>query len=413
METGPRSRLGGRSSTLAPKTMDHRALLLSLALTLPALPVQASQPTAPAPAAQDLAGRLAGTWVGISASNRDRIYVLDPDGKADLDGLAARWRVRGEQLELSAGGERLSAGVELVGDRLTLTIDGVRNRFRRREAAPSPSVGEGEGRPATPPPLEGVDRGPGSRWQHPRGWYSFTLPAGWSVEQQLEEGLLVNPGLAPGDSLDGLVFVFHGELEADERDTAVEELTRRHEADVRALMAQQGIRLDPAAEAPRRVLVGELPGCEQSWRGRTAQGQTVRLWVGLVAKREYWLATLALVVEGHEQRFLPGAKRVFTTLEPTPPERDPELEARLVGRKATRSESNPSGYFSTTYRFEAGGGVHKEHLFSSGEVSGNSEDRGRYEVVGDVLYLYFPDGQSCGTVEDGGVRFGQALYAWR
>jgi hypothetical protein len=98
------------------------------------------------------------------------------------------------------------------------------------------------------------------------------------------------------------------------------------------------------------------------------------------------------VLRGKEDAYLPKLKRIFTSLEPRPPERDPKLEAALVGRSFSSSQyGRATGSAShATDSFAAGGSVSLRlttNVISSPRVGADSETGGRHEVCGDVLYL--------------------------
>lgn len=273
------------------------------------------------------------------------------------------------------------------------------------------------------PELSGVDPGPASRWSHPRGWYSFEMPEGWSVARQSEEGLLLNPGLKPTDTLDALITVGHGRLEAADRGMSVEKILERDEAEFRAGLAAQQIHLGEAKGPAKKVRLRDVPGVVKSWAGTTANGQSVTVWFGGLVKRDAWLTVLAIVVEGREDAFLPKVKRIFLSVAPTPPERNERVERALAGREFSHSTSEGGNFFGTTYTFRADGTVARQTLMSgptgTGSVGGDATDSGTYEVVGDTIFLSFPDGQETARFEagpDGGIRailFGSKRYAAR
>lgn len=292
------------------------------------------------------------------------------------------------------------------------------------DAVPEPEPeAEPQPEPVLPPaPVAEVHRGPSARFEHPRGWYRFEMPRGWSAEAAGDEAVVINPGLRQGDRLDAILLLTHGELEEDERSRPIEALLVDNEADVRALFAELELRVQGPDGPPERVLVGELPGACQTWSGRTADGQPVTVWIGAVARREYFLAVVGVLVREHAERYLPGVKRVFTTLQLTPPERNTQLEGLLAGREVGHSSVHSSGSSSWIYALRADGSVKKTSIMSfsgMGVSGGSSEEFGRWEVVGDEVYLSFASGQEVARVERhpsgqlAGLRFGQRLYAAR
>ena len=152
--------------------------------------------------------------------------------------------------------------------------------------------------------------------------------------------------------------------------------------------------------------------------------QPVRIWLGGLVVREWYLTITAVVLEERAEQFVPGLLRALLTLAPRPPERNLTLEATLVGRGFRRSETFPgAGSTYSTYRFQADGVVHKELLMGGRigldyDVNGSTQEAGRYEVVGTLLYLRFPDGQQTAQVVFEGehpvaLRIGDGVYKAR
>lgn len=369
-----------------------------------------------APRATEAGAELAGTWEGDDEATRGEVLKLGADGSGELDGRPLRWRIAGRgQLRYELDGESLGAAYRIEGEVLELRVGAERLRYRRVEPVQGYQV---------PPALGEVDRSAGRRHRAAQGEFSFELPAGWSVGAESEEGLWIQPGLAPGETLDALILVQHGELELEDQNVAPAALVDRHEAAFRAEMKAAGIELAPAAQRARAVLVGDVPGAVQEWRGKTADGRELRLWLGGVVRRDAWLTVAGALLSGREERFLPGLKRVFATLAPAAPERNQELERLLAGRSFSRSESfGRAGSSTSWYSFGADGRVKKELSMGglsglSGSVHGSSEEWGRYEAIGPTLYLYFRDGQSTAeaALEGGGIsglRMHGAFYRLR
>lgn len=395
-------------------------LLLRLILLLAVLvtPVGAS--------GQGADEELLGTWTGRSSNVRGQVLVLEEGGKGSLAGQKLSWRVSSKgKITYSVAGESATLAYRLQGSTLSFVEEGETSRFRRtgekkkkdepEEQEPGKEV-RGPGEPlASSGPLEGVDDGAATRHEHPRGWYSFDLPVGWEIAEQNDDGLLINPGLTT--TLDAILLVTHGELDEAETNAEVTRLLDQHAPELLAELAGQGIRLDKARKPSRKVTVGEVPGAVQRWTGKTGDGKPVTLWVGGVTKREYWLGVSLIVLGAEEDTFLPGAKRLFSTLELAPPERNRKLEQALFGRSFAHTDNSSSGSFSTTYELRGDLTVFKQSFFSAGEISSSTEDTGRWEIVGDEIYLYFQDGQKGGRlVLQGGqataVMFGDTRYSF-
>jgi hypothetical protein len=327
-------------------------------------------------------------------------------------GLLGTFEVDGEAFEFTGA---------LAGDQLTLTSDGEAHDLRA-EATAGEAEAATDQQPRRPPPLAGLYDGPLARWRHPEGYFTLELPKGWT-EANAQDGMVVfNPGLKETDTLDCLLLVTFGELEEDERGVPIDRLLDDKEPELRQSMAEQEIQLQRPTAKPHKVRVGELAGAQQTWSGQ-ANGNRLTMWVGGLVVREYYLAVIAVVAQGKEDRFLPGAKRMFTSLQPKPPQRDRQAEAALAGGEFAGGETLAGGSMHTIYRFRGNGTVHRQLLMSGSiglgtEVGADSADVGRYEVVGPLVYLRFPDGQqaarlvvAAGAVT--GLRFGNRLYARR
>jgi len=374
-------------------------LLLALGLlTLPA-------------ADQDAEAELLGTWIGRSNNVRGYELVLEEGGKGSLAGERLTWRITGKgQLRYRVAGESATCSYRIQGSTLSFVEDGETSRFRRKrepkppEKKPPEKKPEQEAQePAAPGetrkpegPLTGIDRGVAKRHAHPRGWYSFDLPVGWEIAEQEEDGLLINPGLT--DTLDAIVLVTHGELDEGQRNQEVTRLLDGHSPELLAELKTQGIRLDRAAKPSRKVTVGEVPGAVQRWTGKTSDGKPVTLWIGGVTKRDHWMGVSLLVLGKKESEFLPGAKRLFSTLELAPPERNRKLEQVLAGHSFAHNETTESGSYTTSYELRADLSLFKQSFFSSNGISGGSDATGRWEVIGDEVFLYLEDGQRSGQV---------------
>jgi hypothetical protein len=320
----------------------------------------------------------------------------------------ARASVDGDALQgiFEAGGEEYRFSAKLDGDVLTLESDGNQHRL---EAAPlanaaepiAPDLSRGYRVPAK---VEGVFEGATKKVEHPRGWYSFELPDAWSIGQETEDGLVIQPGFREGDTLDAVILLVHGELEEDERNVEPHILIDRLGPEFRRDLAAQGIEIEDPKEKSKAVLVGDVPGAEQEWKAK-AGDKSLTIWIGGIVKREYYLATIAIVLDSRVSDFVPGAKRIFRSLVPKPPERNTALEKALAGLSFSKSrDPGERGSFFSSYYFRPEGQVKKELLASgtvglSLDVGASSEELGRYEIVGDTVFLYFRDGQVSGTVE--------------
>jgi hypothetical protein len=351
--------------------------------------------------------------------------------KAEADGYAGTLTVGGSEFPVRARradaglrgsftveGEEFAFTCKLDGDRLELESDGERYELHAQPAPPAPA--DAGATVASPlPELVGVYQGAVTPLQHPDGYFRCDMPRGWSVEGQTEGALLVNPGLQETDTLEGLVFITYGELEERDRGTDIAQLLTLREPEMRADLEAQGLTLTKPAKPARKVAVGERAGAELEWRGQGANGG-VTVWCGALVEREYYLAVVALVMEGKEAQYVPGAKRMFRSLEPKAPEPNPRLERGLAGATFGKSTSfGDSGSMTTTYAFSSDGTVRRETLVSgptpTGDIGGDVETAGRFRAVGKLVYMQFRDGQEVARYEGPeekptGLRFGESLY---
>jgi len=392
-----------------------RAALLALLVAFLALPaLHARQSASP----------LAGTWIGTGSENEGARMRLDADGGGDLDGRSIQWKAWGKsRLRVTWEGQTLRGTYALDEPRLVLTFG--EDRFEYLRQGPAPQAAQELQGFVVPPPLTGARVGQTHPYAHPKGYFTCALPLGWTVARESEDALLVNPGLSEKDTLDALILMTWGQLEAADRGLRPAQLIDRDEAQFREWMREQQIVLSKAAQKAESVLVGDVPGATQEWRGKTSEGRAVRLWLGGIVKREYSLAVVVVLLDEHAERaeaYLSGVKQVFASLRATPPQRNAAVEAALAGHEVSKDGSGSGGFLASTYDFRADGSVKKEILMSgvSGlyDVSGSTEEWGRYEVVGDLLYLYFKDGQECASVVvEGqavvGVRFGSSVCRLR
>lgn len=300
------------------------------------------------------------------------------------------------------GDDQFSFTCRLDEDTLTLTSDGATYTLRAEpKGAANPLAKAGKPEVAD---LADVHQGAVVPLRHPDGIFTTEVPKGWSVAQTQDDVMVVNPGLGEHDTLDAIVMVTWGELEEDERGKDLVELFTRGEKELLDGLRAQGIEVQASKTPPRKVAVGDRAGVEKIWPGRTA-GAKVQVWSGALVEREYYLAVITIVIDGKEARFLPGAKRLFRSLQPRAPERNRAAEASLAGATfGSGDKAGRGGSFHTIYSFRADGTVKKEMLMSGSvgvgiDVGGSSEDFGRYHAVGPVLYLQFRDGQRTARLE--------------
>jgi hypothetical protein len=248
-------------------------------------------------------------------------------------------------------------------------------------------------KPAQEASLDGMHGGAATTFTHPRGWFSIDLPAGWTVASQSEGSLAINPGLTRADTLDALIAVTYGELDPGLAGASVTDAFQRIRPMLLRDWQAQGIELVDDGAPPQAVALARAPGLVTQWRGR-AGGRDVQAWIGGVVQDGHYLAVLSVIVAGQEARFLPGVKRLFHSLQPRPPRRDPAIERALEGAQFSASDMRPGGSFTTVFEFSAGNRIKKTMIASGrGAVLGGgaSEEWGSYEVLGNEVHLSFRD----------------------
>jgi len=258
------------------------------------------------------------------------------------------------------------------------------------------------GGPAIPPTMSGVAKGATKAWKHPRGWFSMKLPKGWDVTHADDEVVYVNPGFKQGEAQNAIIIMTFGGLGKAEQNTEVHKLMDSQERDFKKFFDQQQIAVTKPDGPAKKVLVGEVPGAIQTWKGTVQGTMKVDIWVGSIIKRDAFLTTIAIILGEESDKFLPGIKQTYMSLKPTPPELNPELMAATAGRTLSLNLSGEGGTFITKYEFSAGGNVHRTTMVGGitgdFDVGGESQLSGTYEIIGDELYMYFKDGQEGGQI---------------
>jgi hypothetical protein len=330
------------------------------------------------------------------------------DFKATLDGDHMKFESGGTTYELE--------GAPLPAGRPT-------NPLGRSPGGNGERGGEAVPETAPPPALDGVFAGATKRYEHPRGWFGFDMPEGWSVHQESGTGMLLNPGLTAADTLDAIIGLMWGRLETAEQNVAVGKIIAQRLPLLQKTLAEQGIPVGEPEGEIKTFRGKDVPGAVVVLRGETQQAQKFQVWFGGIVKRDAWIAVSGVILDGKEAVYLPKLKRIFASLEPRPPERNQKLEAALVGRSFSSSQYGrvTESAHHASYTFAAGGAVSRRLMSNVISkpglpgVSADSETSGRYEVCGDVLYLYFESGQEVGQVtQQGGnvtgIRIGSAVY---
>jgi hypothetical protein len=255
---------------------------------------------------------------------------------------------------------------------------------------------------AIPPAMTGVAKGATKAWKHPRGWFSMDLPKGWDVTHADDEIVSVNPGLKQGAAQNAIILMTFGGLGKTEQNTEVHTLMDSQERDFKQFFDQNQIAVTKPDGPAKKVLVGEVPGAIQTWKGTVQGSVKVDIWIGSIIKRDAFLTTIAIILDEESDKFLPGIKQTFMSLKPTPPELNPELMSATAGRTLSLNLSGEGGTFITKYEFSAGGNVHRTTMIGGitgdFDVGGETQLSGTYEIIGDELYMYFKDGQEGGQI---------------
>ena len=102
---------------------------------------------------------------------------------------------------------------------------------------------------------------------------------------------------------------------------------------------------------------------------------------------DYYAPVSAVVLEPKRADYLPGVRRIDTSLVPNPPEGPAWLADAMVGTEFFRSVPMSDGASRTyTYRFLADGTVLSRSVYG-GSVSFQNEERGTYEVIGGEIEI--------------------------
>ena len=345
----------------------------------------------------------------------------DAEAQAKGDNLGGRFRAGEQWFDFTA---------TLAGDALTLASGGSTYKLAGEPIAPvaeAPQnpLARGGGAPADAsfPPLADVFAGTTTRFEHPRGWFGFDMPEGWTVYQQNDTGMVLNPGFTAASTLDAMVGLMWGRLEPEDQNQPVAKVTARWLPRLRQMLAEQGLTIGDDKPAIETFRGRDVPGTVVTMKGTSRNGSKVLVWCGGMVKRDSWIAVNGVVLQGKEDGYLPKLKRIFASLEPKPPEHNAALEQALVGRSFSSSQygrvTNSASH--ATYAFSGGNQVSRRLMTNIAAepglpgASADVERIGRYEVCGDVLYLYFETGQEAGqvVVEGGqvqGIRIGSADY---
>lgn len=308
------------------------------------------------------------------------------------------------------GDNRTTFRAMLENDELKLSIDGRRSITLR-------------GTPILPPGLEGVYTGDVHRFEHPRGYLGFDLPTGWSAGELGDEGMTFNLGLPPFGMPEAIAGLLWGLVPEEDQNRPVAQILEKYIPTLRTVLKSEGL-IIREPDGPIKTYRGkDVPGAVARFEGRTTTGVDCVVWVGSMIKRNVYVTVSGVYAAEKEEKYLPKLKRVFITLEPRPPERNPALEERMVGKTFSSSQYGRvvEAAHHASYTFAANNVVHRRLLSNIVSKPGlpgsvvDSEASGRYEVCGDILFMFFDTGQTVGQVmlegrQVTGFRVGGAYY---
>lgn len=378
--------------------------LTSLALLLLSLSAAAQEPgpgdeptPAAAPAQRPSAG-LHGVWIA-TGEDAERLEFRQ-GGALLVDGTELRYTVRGDRLTIVAPGRTLRGTFRIEADTLSITLQldaGERTETYRREGGAAEQNAPRER-------AAGV---------------LFELPVGWRVARRDGDAALLDPGFAPTDTLDALVLVVGGEVEAAQRRLSIVDLLRHHLRALAADLQQQGIEVDVRRANVRAAELPEGRGAEVELAGTAGGERPVTVWVGATRNDGRWMAVVAVVVKGQVDKFLPGARHVFTTAKFASEDAAEALPigagGALAGLEFGSSSFGSDASLTTVYRFGNGGNVQRRTMFSSPMGGSDKQTPGTFALRGDVVTIRCGEDVVEGRLErrDGGIvalRIGGARY---
>ena len=368
-------------------TLTSLALLL-LPLAAAAQGADPVEEPVPAPApVQRPADRLLGVW-NATGEDAERLEFR-ADGTLLVDGTALRYTVRGDRLTITAPGRTLRGSFRIEADTLSVTLqldEGARTETYRRE-------GGGAQQATAREQAAGV---------------TFELPVGWRVARREGDVALLDPGFAPTDTLDALVLVVGGEVEAALRRLTVADLLRQELPALTADLAQQGIEVDVRRPNVRAVALPEGRGAEVELTGTAGGQRPVVVWVGATRNDGRWSAVVAVIVQAQVAKFLPGARHVLTTTKFSAQAGAEAAPAgggeALAGLEFGSSSFGSDASLTTVYRFGAGGGMQRRTMFSSPFGGSDKQAPGTFTLRGDVVTIRCEDDVLEGRIERRGAR---------
>jgi len=374
-------------------------LFLTLSLSTPtavlAAPTASMPQAAPQTAPQAASAHaLVGSWRTTSGDQEPLEFRAD--GTLVFSGGQLRYSTRGARLVLESDGERIEGTWRVKEGELTLTLprpDGgsETERYRRVEPAATRAT---------------VARA------------SFALPTGWTIAHREGELAVVNPGFAETDTLDALIVVASATLEGADLTRTVTALLEAHLPGLAADLRGQEVEVQHLRAKVTALALPKLTGAEVTLAGLAGGERPVTVWVGTARDATTSATVLAVVVRGHEDEFVPGARRMLESVEfaaAEPTGTGTGAVTGLAGLEFGSSTFGSDSSLTTVYRFGANGSVTRRTMFSSPFGGSDSEAHGTYVQRGDRVTIRV-DGETYeATVEQRGgepsaLRMGSAVH---
>ncbi|MBI2881759.1 MAG: hypothetical protein HYY21_09205 [Candidatus Tectomicrobia bacterium] len=389
----------------------HRGLLPGLALSFFLL-LSAAMLLGPEGA---LGQGLAGIWQTRSPQGAVVELRLNPDGTVLFNGATGRYLIRRDVLIVQMPGERPEQfRFALQGDRLLLweASQGLQLVFSRAEG-PGPRAAEP---PPPPPERRKAETGPGAPIQPPeprRGaretpggdlftssdrTASFRLPSGWSaqeVDTPQFTGIVVNPGLKPGDVQDARILIARNRLTRAEQQLGLAGLVQKGIQDF--LKQAPFLRPDGDPSIHQAAGGGEARAVLTLSGIQPADGRAIHAWLGALVTPPYSFAVFAMVLNERWEHYRPRLEALFASFQGREPERNRSLEQALAGqwnglyaKTSTSASSSREALLvlapdmTFRYRYTSSLSVQSGALASS--VS-EEHDAGTWEVRGRTLHL--------------------------
>ena len=266
-------------------------------------------------------------------------------------------------------------------------------------------------RPDSPLLLQGVYDGPVRNHAPAGAGFRFEIPVEWNIDDREAGMMYINPGVAADSRDQAPIFFTSGELIGQDRRRSVTELVDKQEPHLVRVFAQLGVNLFSGTnEVPAApVALGEFAGAVRTWNAELPDGRPAQIWFGATARYDRYYSVFGVTPVAAVDQVQAGMRRILSSLRVASPARNMPLEGLLEGRQLTAPGTSPA----VIHWFTAGNAVRRQTFRASdGAVF---EEHGRFEVIDDEVWLFFPTGQNVGRMvsEDGafaGVHFGTNVH---